>query len=372
MTQDEMTDCLVSWCAIPSHAGATAGQAQMVNELSHSFGRLADGVRREPVGPGSIDVFRAWSPTRAGQTVLLVGHYDTVPHDGGADEPSVVIDGDRLIARGSADMKGGLVVMLEALGLVERQSRRAPAWEVMIVPDEEIGSPWSRDLLLEAAGRCGVALVLEPAPPSGGLVRGRKGAGTLEVEIIGRAAHAGRNPQEGRSAIAALAEMIVAIEATEDPALGTQVNVTTVEGGSAPNVVPGAACAQVDVRADHPNEATRVIAELEARTREIAFRRGVDVSLTGGMNRPPKPVDAATEALFGLYRDGAAKRGVDIGWEDVGGASDANLIAPAGIPILDGLGVRGGDLHGHGEYAVIDSLPERAGLLADLLMTLAE
>ena len=371
MTRDQMIRRLARWCAVPSHAGAPAGQRRMATELARAFAKVAASVRCEPVGPAGLDVVRAWSPARTGRPVLLVGHYDTVPHDGEHPAPSVVIEDDRLIARGSADMKGGLVVMLSALTRLEGNPSGAPPWEVIIVPDEEIGTPWSRTVLADSARRACVALVMEPATPTGGLVRARKGVGTIALKIVGHAAHAGRNPEEGRSAIAAIAELVAVVEGAADPVAGTFVSVTTICGGSAANVVPGAARAQIDVRVDSEREASRVLIEIETQTSALARRRGVDASLVGALHRPPKPVDAGTQALFNLYRTGALTRGIDVGWTDVGGASDANLLAQAGIPVLDGLGVRGGDIHGAREYALLDSLPERATLLEALLRGVA-
>lgn len=343
----------------------------MATELARALAKVAGSVRCEPVGPAGLDVVRAWSPTRQGRPVLLVGHYDTVPHDGENPAPSVVIEDNRLVARGSADMKGGLVVTLSALTRLEANPSGAPPWEVIIVPDEEIGTPWSRTVLSESARRAGAALVMEPATPTGGLVRARKGVGTIALKIVGHAAHAGRNPEEGRSAIAAIAELVGVVEGAADPVAGTFVSVTTICGGSAANVVPSAARAQIDIRVDSEREASRVLTEIETQASAVARRRGVEASLEGVLHRPPKPVDSATQALFDLYRAGALRHGIDVGWTDVGGASDANLLAQAGIPVLDGLGVRGGDIHGGREYAVLESLPERASLLEALLRGVA-
>jgi glutamate carboxypeptidase len=272
----------------------------------------------------------------------------------------------RIVARGSADMKGGLVVMVEALTRVEAGGS-PPSWHVVMVPDEEIGTPWSRTILREAADQSTVALVFEPATANGGLVRRRKGVGTIAITIAGRAAHAGRNPWEGRSAIAAMADLIPRIDALGNRAAGTYVNVTTATAGSAANVIAATARLQVDVRVDSASESERVLAGIGDAARTVGTDRGVEVMVTGGLHRPAMVANPAADALVELYRTAAAVRGLEISWTDVGGGSDANLIAQAGIPVLDGLGVVGGDLHGPDEYALIDSLDERADLTRDLL-----
>jgi glutamate carboxypeptidase len=362
---------LARWCAIPSHAGDPAGRRRMADELARAFGGLGR-ASLEPVGPESDPLVRVRSPARPGGRVLLVGHYDTVPNDGGGPTPAVAVAGDRILARGAADMKGGLVVVLEALRLLEDGPGAAPAWEVVVVPDEEIGTPWSRGSLADAARGAAAALVFEPALPDGRIVRARKGVGTLRLEVVGRPAHAGRDPHRGRSAVAALAELVGRVEACGDPATGTVVTVTTIAGGSAPNVVPGSAAADVDVRVDAAPEAERVLAAIGSAAREVAAARGVAIESHGGVHRPPLIPTPAAEELFRAYRDGARALGVAVDWADVGGGSDANLLAHAGPPVLDGLGPVGGGLHSPDEYALIPSLDERAALAAALMRALGD
>lgn len=370
VTRERLTNRLAKWCRIPTHAAAPAGQEIMAATLSDALLALTSDVVRVPVGPSGAAVVHARSTSGTGSPVLLVGHYDTVPHTGPDEIPPVTIRNERLYGRGAADMKGGLVVMMEALAQLESRASR-PSWEVLIVPDEEIGTPWSQDILLHAAEAAACALVLEPATVGGHLVRRRKGVGTVALEIGGRAAHAGRNPQEGRSAIAAMADSIIAIERLADHQLGTFVSVTTAAGGIAANVIPDTARLQIDIRVDSSDEAERVLDGIEAVTGEVAQRHEVTITRTGSLHRPPMPLHDDSHQLFERYRAAAERRGVTIDWVDVGGGSDANIVAQAGLPVLDGLGVCGADLHGPGEYAELASLSERADLLAELLVTLA-
>jgi len=360
---DDMIERLVRWCGIPSDAGDVDGLHRMAAAVREEFSHVGAAVL-EPVGPAVLSAVRVRSSDRPRSRILLVGHYDTVPHDGDRAEPLVVADDERIVARGAADMKGGLTVMLEALKLIERLDPDPPAWEVVAVPDEEIGTPWSRGLLARAAEGACAALVFEPALPDGRIVRARKGVGTLTIEAMGRSAHAGRNPEDGRSAIAALAELVGSAESLADADAGTVVTVTTIRGGSAANVVPASARAEIDVRVDRAPEAERVVEGVRAAARRVELRREVAFVVSGGVHRPPMPTDPGARQLFELYRRSAAEIGLRLDWVDVGGGSDANILAATGIPTLDGLGVVGGDLHAPGEYAVADSLVERASLAA--------
>jgi glutamate carboxypeptidase len=303
--------------------------------------------------------------------VLLAGHYDTVYGPGHPFRGAVLPDPHTLVGPGALDMKGGLVVMLGALEALEA----APAsdgigWEVLITPDEEIGSPHSRPLLREAAARHDLALVFEPAQAGGALVRGRLGTGVVAVTARGRAAHAGRNPREGRNAIVALAEVLTAVPALAEE-LGVLLNVGSVAGGGPTNVVPERAQAELDLRVRHADDVGRTIARLTATAREIGTRHEVALDIAVDMNRPPMEVDARAERLFAAYRDCARTLGVAVDWADVGGGSDANLLAAAGLTCLDGIGPRGGLPHSSEEFCELASLPERAAIAALLLQRLA-
>lgn len=362
----ELVDLLVRWCRIPTHVDNRDGLRAMSDELVAALTPIAGRVEVRPVGPNRLPVVCAWSPPRVSPSVLLVGHFDTVPHDGSQATPDVQVHDGRIVGRGTADMKGGVLVMLEALTRLEAGDLLT-GWQVVLVPDEEIGTPWSRGILREAAERSSAALVFEPATSDGGLVRRRKGVGTITIAITGRAAHAGRNPWEGRSAVAAMADVIPRIEALGDDAVGTFVNVTTASGGRAANVIPAHADLQVDIRVDSAEESSRVLDGIDHATRAVAQARGIAIAVTGGLHRPPMPANPAADALVERYRAAAADRDLVISWTDVGGGSDANLIAQAGIPVLDGLGVVGGDLHGPAEFALIDSLDDRSDLAKDLI-----
>jgi glutamate carboxypeptidase len=212
--------------------------------------------------------------------------------------------------------------------------------------------------------------VLEPAA-DGRLVRGRKGVGVLRLRARGRAAHAGRNPEEGRNAVVAMADLATRVAALHDPARGVLVNVAAIRGGGPSNVVPDEAAAVVDLRAARVAQTRELPERVRALAAQVASAHGVEMAVEGHFHRPPMVPGAAGDALLAAAVRCGAALGLRLEGADVGGGSDASLLADAGLPVLDGLGVRGGALHSPEEYCEIDSIAERAALLGCLLRTLA-
>ena len=338
----------------------------LVSELARWIaGRLGEeGVSAERVTcAGRGDAVRArWG--REGGTLLL-GHLDTVwPAGTLAELPFRVEDG---VAKGPGifDMKGGIAVALAVLSAVGRgEVRPARGLSLLLTPDEEVGSGASRELLVGEARRHERVLVLEPAGEGGAAKVARKGVGQVTVRFRGLAAHAGLEPEKGASALLEMARFLLYAEALSDSHIGTSIVPTLARAGSKANVVPEAADLTVDFRAWTTAEVERV---------EHAFRtyRGRDprvvVEVEGGLNRPPmEPTDASME----LYRSAASlaeRLGFELPSARVGGASDGNLTAAAGVPTLDGLGPSGGGAHARTEHVALEDLPRRAALLAALL-----
>ncbi|GAB3284894.1 M20 family metallopeptidase [Kineosporia babensis] len=287
--------------------------------------------------------------------VLVLGHHDTVfPHGTLAERPFTVADG-RVYGPGVFDMLGGLVQAIHGLALLERRA----GVEVLITCDEEVGSNASRELIQELALECGAVLVFEGAGEGGAVKTGRKGCGTFEVAITGRASHAGLEPEAGVNALVEAAHQVLAIAALARPELGTTVVPSMASAGTASNVVPAQASLTVDVRVASVAEKERLEAgfgALEPRHPEAVLK------VSGGITRPPMPEDVSAQ-LFEVARqfDGNL-RGVS-----VGGGSDGNLTAAVGVPTLDGLGAVGGGAHADHEYLVLDSMSERARLTAHLV-----
>jgi glutamate carboxypeptidase len=304
--------------------------------------------------------------------LLFTGHMDTVfPADHAFQQTRWLEDGI-LNGPGVADMKGGLAAMLAALKAVE-QSPAADriGYEVVVNSDEEVGSLASAPLLTQAAQGKRAALTYEPAAlPDGTLAGARPGSGNFAIVIRGRSAHAGRNPEDGRNALLAAADLALRLDALKRD--GLSVNPSRIEGGSPSNVVPDLTVLRVNLRprtAEIETEAKRAIEEAVA---AAAAKHDVRIELNGGFGRPPKSLTPKAEALFNLVRQAGADLGQQIAWQPSGGVCDGNNIAACGVPVVDTMGVRGGKIHSMEEFLIVDSLAERAALSALTILRLAE
>ena len=304
----------------------------------------------------------AWGQPR----VLLIGHLDTVWPMGTLARWPFAVDGDVATGPGAFDMKAGVVQAIAALTTLDDLEGVC----LLLTTDEEVGSPTSRELILDTARGCRAALVCEPA--AGAAVKtARKGIAMYDLIATGRAAHAGLEPEKGANASVALAHAVVAAAALGAPALGTTVTPTTLHGGTTTNTVPASAQCSLDVRAADPSELPRVEAGLrEALAAAEAAVPGVSMSLAGGINRPPLDATSSAE-LFSR----ASRLAVSLGMPAlqgvaVGGGSDGNFTAGAGVATLDGLGAVGGGAHAEGEHVLLSQMEPRARLLAALVSDL--
>jgi glutamate carboxypeptidase len=311
--------------------------------------------------PPRGDALLASVAFRDGGTLLL-GHLDTVWPVGTLAEMPWRLDGGRAYGPGVFDMKAGVVVGMAVLTAMVRESRPHPV-SLLLVPDEEAGSPVSRELTLGVARRHRRVLVLEP-PQDGAAKVARKGCGTFRVRFTGRAAHAGLAPEKGASALAEMARFVLFLDGVVDAAKGTTVTASVARAGSATNVVPETAELAVDARAWTREETRRVTAAIRAYR---PHDPGVTADVEGGFDRPPLEPTSASEALYETARRLAADLGLELGAARVGGGSDGNFTAAAGIPTLDGLGPRGDGAHARDEHVLVADLPLRAALLAALV-----
>jgi glutamate carboxypeptidase len=336
---------------------------------------VADGYRDLPVsveriagsdGCGDhLAVRSSWGQDRPG--ILVLSHLDTVHPLGFIERLPFRIAGDSAFGPGIYDMKGGAYLAYHAFRqLCAGPERSALGVTQLYVSDEEIGSPTSR-ALIEAEGRkAKYVLVTEPARDGGKVVTGRKGVARFEVFIKGVPAHSGTRPQDGRSAIRELGNIIQTLEAMNDPKRGVTVNVGVVRGGTRSNVIAEEAYAEVDMRVPtiaDSDELVPKILNLTSRT------DGVSVKVTGGLNRPPYEKGNAGAALFEHARTLATELGIDLVDTATGGGSDGNFTAPH-TATLDGLGVDGQGAHTHYEQLYISSIEPRARLLHRLYQTL--
>jgi glutamate carboxypeptidase len=268
-------------------------------------------------------------------------------------------------------MKGGIAVILAALSALETTPvSKTIGYDVLINSDEETGSHASARLISELAQGKVAALTYEPALPDGTLAGARPGSGNFSIIIHGKAAHAGRNPEDGRNALVAAADLAVRLAAAKAP--GLKVNPARIDGGGPNNVVPDLAILRVNLRPVTRDDMTLATDVIRNTIAMIKQDHDVCCHVHGGFNRPPKPIDATAEKLFNLVRDCGSELGLAINWRPTGGVCDGNNIAACGIPVVDTMGPRGGAIHSDEEFLIVDSLSERARLSALTLLRIAQ
>jgi glutamate carboxypeptidase len=372
------------WAAINTGSRNLAGLKDIVGRLSDAFSPLAgNGCTVAPAAVTAVDTAGHETPLLHGENlhvtkrpdapvrVLLTGHMDTVF---GADHPFQTcrwLDENTLNGPGVADMKGGIAVMKAALLAFESSAFAGSlGWEVVLNSDEEVSSPGSAPLLKAAAERCHLGLTFEPALPDGTLAGARAGSGNFSATIQGLAAHAGRNPQDGRNAILAAADLALRLAALAGPDLS--VNPARIDGGGPNNVVPDQAVLRWNMRPKSLQAQARAEAGIKATMAAVAATHDVHIHLHGSFARPPKPLDSNQKRLFELVRDCGADLGLGIAWRDTGGVCDGNNLAATGLAVVDTLGPRGGAIHSSDEFLLANSLEERAKLACLVLMRVAQ
>ena len=381
---DAMLHEVQTWAAVNSGTGNIAGLAAMARILADAFSVLPGEVELvypAPVTAISSDGREYEKPhgrhmvlrvrPDAGRRFILTGHMDTVFPEDHPFQSVKWMDDETINGPGTADMKGGLDVILHALQLFETMPEAATVgYDVMINSDEETGSLASRGLIETLAKGKYAALTYEPsALPDGTLAHARGGTGNYSITLTGRSAHAGRNPQDGRNAIVAASDLVLRITALA--ADDITINPAKIEGGSANNVVPDLAILRFNIRPRSSDAMEQFDRQLDAVLSDIKASHEVGVHRHGGVTRPPKPVDARAQRLFDLVKDCGAQLGQTIGWKPTGGVCDGNNIAATGVPVVDTMGVRGGAIHSPDEYMIVPSLRERAALSALVLTRLS-
>ena len=373
-----------AWAAINSGSHNLTGLGRMADTLEHAFAPLAGSIRRLPAAAATrMDAAGRETPLAHGDNlhiikrpdapvrVLLTGHMDTVFAADHSFQACRWLDANTLNGPGTADMKGGIAVMKAALMAFESSPFADQlGWEIVLNSDEEVSSPGSAPLLAEAARRCHLGLTYEPALPDGTLAGGRAGSGNFSAAIHGRAAHAGRNPEDGRNAVLAASDLALRLAALAGADLS--VNPAKIEGGGPNNIVPDTAVLRWNMRPRTLEAQARAEAGIAAAIAAVAAAHDVHIHRHGGFARPPKPMDAHQQRLFDLVKDCGSALGLAIGWRDTGGVCDGNNLAATGLSVVDTLGPRGGAIHSSDEFLCADSLEERAKLSALLLMRVAQ
>jgi glutamate carboxypeptidase len=379
----QIVDRAVDWCAVNSGSRHLVGLERQRQILLDATARLPaapidvplspsreiadDGREAELQHPPSLAVIvRPEAPVQ----VVLTGHYDTVYPETSPFQLVRTRPDGALHGPGIADMKGGISVMLAALEGFERHpDATSVGYRVLLSPDEEIGSIASGPALADFARHGHVGLTYEPALADGALASARKGSGNFHIVVHGRAAHAGRDFAAGRNAVIGAARMAEKLHGLNGQRDGVTVNVARIDGGAPLNMVPDVAVVRFNVRFPEAQAA----AWFEAEVARIVAEASDDLHahLHGGITRGAKPFNAAQQQLFGAVQDVGALLGQEIIWKPSGGVCEGNNLFASGLPNVDTLGVRGGDIHSEAEHAWPESFVERAQLSALILMKLA-
>ena len=342
--------------------------AAVLKEALALAGGVVDRVPAPGFGAHLVGRFADPSSEGAGVPLLVVGHMDTVHPTGTLLRYPFTASDGKVRGPGVYDMKAGLAVSITALRiLAEDGTAPRGGLSFLITCDEEIGSPTSRTFIEREARRSRAALVMEPSVPGGGAKTRRKGVGDYVLKILGRAAHAGIEPEKGASAVHEAAHQVRRICRLADPGAGTTVNVGVISGGTRGNVVADEARCSIDVRFWSKEEGDRVdtaLRSLEPIDKRCALR------LNGGVNRGALEKTPESARLFNNARALAHDLGFGLEEGETGGGSDGNFTAAAGCPTLDGLGPDGGGAHTLHEHVLLEDIPRRIAFVAALFATL--
>lgn len=369
---------LETWCAINSGSNSPEGLARMLEALRLEAEKRFPGAAVEtPSLPGTFaKALSVRMRPQAPIQILLSGHYDTVFDTADPFQKCTWLDADTLNAPGASDMKGGIVTLFAALDAFESSgaaSNSRLGWQILLNPDEEIGSHGVKHLFKQAAKEHDFALIFEPARPNGTIVRSRMGIGGAIATCHGKAAHAAKIPNDGRNAVVALAEYVVSVSRIPQEMPGVLLTVGNIKGGgAATNVIPDLAKSELDLRVTRMDQVEPLFARLRELAAPINAREGFRLEIEAWINRLPKECGPAEEAAFAAWRENAAAFDAGpIDWVHTGGGSDGNLLSADGLPNLDGLGPIGDGLHSAREVCRISTIAPRAQIAALFLHRLA-
>ena len=382
---DDMLARTIELAEINSGSLNYQGVNQVLAQLQQLTAHLAADQERIAVSPWEIindngdmvqhrlgDALRLRKRPEAPLQVFLCGHMDTVFPVDSPFQKVCWLDDDTINGPGVTDLKGGILVMLKAIEVLE-QSPWADqiGWEILFNPDEEIGSPSSASLIAEAAQRVHFGMIFEPSFPDGNLAGQRKGSGNFTVVSHGKAAHAGREHHLGRNAIRALCDFVAAMDDLNGQRSGTTFNPGYIHGGGPTNIVPERCVHKFNIRLEHPDDQQWCLTQLNDIIATINQRDGIRLELHGGFTRQPKVLSQANRQLLSMARNIGHELGIPLEIKPTGGCCDGNNLACAGIPNIDTLGVQGGAIHSEQEYLNVKSLIPRAKLSAAILLTFA-
>ncbi len=383
---DDMLARTIELAEINSGSLNYQGINQVLAQLQQLTAHLAADQERIAVAPWTVvndngdmiqhrlgDALRLRKRPQAPLQVFLCGHMDTVFPIDSPFQQVCWLDDDTISGPGVTDLKGGILVMLKAIEVLE-QSPWADqiGWEILFNPDEEIGSPGSASLIAESAQRVHFGMIFEPCFPDGNLAGQRKGSGNFTVVSHGKAAHAGREHHLGRNAIRALCDFVAAMDDLNGQRPGITFNPGYIHGGGPTNIVPERCVHKFNVRLEHPDDQPWCLTQLNNIIATINNQRaGIRLELHGGFTRQPKVLSPANQQLLSMASNIGHALGLPLEVKPTGGCCDGNNLASAGIPNIDTLGVQGGAIHSEQEYLNVRSLVPRAKLSAAILLTFA-
>ncbi len=367
-------ELLALTCALvetESPSGDKDGSSAVVSLLASAAGSIGAVNSVERITSedfGEHVRIRAFAGENEAAPIVILGHTDTVHPRGAVKERPWRAEGNRIYGPGIFDMKANLALALEALRACEATEAcpQSPV-TILLTCDEESGSPSGRPLIEAEAKNARAVLVLEPSAAGGRVKTARKGTGMFTIKVHGRAAHAGLEPEKGVSAVLELARQTIRLHNLNNPATGTTVMVTVAHGGTHSNVVPDEAEAEIDVRFSSAVEAGRIenaIVNLKP------FDERAQLTISGGINRPPLERTALVASLYERARELASLLDFELGEASVGGASDGNFVGALGVPVLDGLGIEGDGAHAAHEHIIVDNIARQGAVLSGLIATL--
>ena len=366
---EEILDGVLRWVDVESPSHDPDAVNQMADHVEEGLAVIGMEVERIPGRDGYGDILKARTPWGEEPGILVLSHIDTVHALGtkGGANP-IRREGDKVYGPGIYDMKAGAYIAFYAMRHIIRQGKETPLpVTFMYIPEEEVGSPTSRDMIVEEAKKNKYVLVTEPAREGGKIVTARNGRLEYEITVTGRPSHAGARHMDGRNAIKEMAHQIIKLEGLTDYERSLTCSVGTIIGGTMTNVVPSECSVTVDIRMPDMETANELMAVVEG-------LEPVDpdclITVTGGIDRPPYDKSEGIVFLFEHAKKVAAKIGFELQDLKTGGGSDGNFTGALGIPTLDGLGADGHGAHSFNEYIYFSSLEERTKLMTGLLETL--
>ena len=380
-----MRNLLEKVCNINSYTFETAGVDQVRAIFKNEYSEISDSITEFEMPPfeivteaGEIEsapiakAIQFQKRIDASRKVFLCIHLDTVFEPTSSFQECIESSPGILNGPGVVDAKGGAVIMLFALKAIEKFSAANDiGWEVVLNPDEEIGSPSSQRFLKERGKLFDFGLLFEPALPDGTLVDQRKGSGNFSMIIRGKSVHSGRDFENGRNAVVMGSQLSLQLHELNSEHDDVTINVARIDGGGPFNVVPDLAIVRVNVRVANPEQQTWFESELKKRVAEFDSQNGFSCELHSGFFSPPKVLDSGSDQLKTEIEAVASELNIPVSWRATGGVSDGNKLSAVGLPNIDTLGARGGKLHSSDEFLILDSLPERAKLTAMILMRYA-